>query len=347
MVQLRRHEVHGAAVALHAGSERAPMRVQAGKLRQQRRMDVDQPTGVVCDECGRKHTQEARQRHQARGVPVDLGGERRVEGCARGEAPVLDDAGGHAPARRHGKPRSTRNIADDCRNGYPGLEERLQVAATAGDEDDDRHEARSLIHSPRPVALLLEQREHPFRAVQVQRADRHERAPAPQLALHAESHDHAAVEHYALHQFRMVRGRCFGCAAQTLARQSAPRSRQVAASCVGARRQFLAFSMPCLNAPPRRHRQSSKVILLCGLFDLHHGHALARAARAAVVWRRRGGGSTTAQVQHTPQGFILCRIRASGRPAEQFVGSLAVRFPDDLRRVRDREHAASRKRSFA
>ena len=47
VVEFRRHEVHRAAVNLDAGLERAPVRMQAGERRQQRRMDVDQAVAVT------------------------------------------------------------------------------------------------------------------------------------------------------------------------------------------------------------------------------------------------------------------------------------------------------------
>src|SRR5690349_20846096 len=60
-------------------------------------------------------------------------------------------------------------------------------------------------HPARAVAVGLEQREHAFLAVQVQRAERDERAAAAQLALHAKRHDHAAVVHHALGHDGLVR----------------------------------------------------------------------------------------------------------------------------------------------
>ena len=47
MIHHRRDEVHGAAVNFNPGFERAAMRGQARKCRQQRGMDVDQAARVV------------------------------------------------------------------------------------------------------------------------------------------------------------------------------------------------------------------------------------------------------------------------------------------------------------
>ena len=44
-VQLGRHEVHGRAADADAILERLPLRVKAGKRRQQRRVDVQHPIG--------------------------------------------------------------------------------------------------------------------------------------------------------------------------------------------------------------------------------------------------------------------------------------------------------------
>ena len=49
-VDVRRDEMHGAAVDAHAVGQRAPMRVQPGIRRQQRRMDVEHAAGVAPNE---------------------------------------------------------------------------------------------------------------------------------------------------------------------------------------------------------------------------------------------------------------------------------------------------------
>src|SRR5687767_629237 len=55
------------------------------------------------------------------------------------------------------------------------------------------------------IAVLGEQREHAFFAVEVQRAQRDECVAAAQMALHAERHHHAAVVDHPLRHHRLVR----------------------------------------------------------------------------------------------------------------------------------------------
>ena len=84
VVELGGHEMHGAAVHAHAGLERAAVRVQPGKSRQQRRMDVEEPAGIALR---RKPAVSMRMKPasttRSGRVRVDLGGERGVEGFAR------------------------------------------------------------------------------------------------------------------------------------------------------------------------------------------------------------------------------------------------------------------------
>lgn len=53
MVEHRRHEMHSAAMRLHAGGQRLRVGVQSRKGRQQRRVDIDQPTTEVRHEAWR------------------------------------------------------------------------------------------------------------------------------------------------------------------------------------------------------------------------------------------------------------------------------------------------------
>src|SRR5438093_3007880 len=60
-------------------------------------------------------------------------------------------------------------------------------------------------HPGRAVTVRLEEREHAFLAVEMQCAERDERAAAAQIALHAERHDHVAVMQHPLGHHRLVR----------------------------------------------------------------------------------------------------------------------------------------------
>src|SRR6185503_4994987 len=71
-----------------------------------------------------------------------------------------------------------------------------------------RPEIRTTTKSEHPfgaIAVLGEEREHAFFAVEVQRAERDEGVAAAQLPLHAERHHYAAVVDHALGHHRLVR----------------------------------------------------------------------------------------------------------------------------------------------
>src|SRR5687767_9404470 len=90
VVELRSDEMHRAAMHLDAGLKRALVRVQSGKRRQERRMNVEQALAVARHERRGKDAHEAGERHYARRAAVNLGGERGVEGFARGMRAMLD-----------------------------------------------------------------------------------------------------------------------------------------------------------------------------------------------------------------------------------------------------------------
>jgi hypothetical protein len=100
--------VHGGAVLGVARRERALVRVQTRMERQQGRVDVQQPPGVVAHEAGREDAHEAGQDHEVGGVRVDATCELGIECLAVREALVIQDLGqrcrpgAHAPgsARR-------------------------------------------------------------------------------------------------------------------------------------------------------------------------------------------------------------------------------------------------------
>ena len=143
-----------------AGFDGAAVRVQARKGRQQRRMDVEQPSGVARHEARREDAHEAGQHHQRRRMRIDRIGQRRIESLARGEvlvrrpprsrcpapapsasppasALLLITAATRAPKRRAQRSRSAR--AHDGRH----------VGAAAGDQDHD------VLHGRRDYLLLV------------------------------------------------------------------------------------------------------------------------------------------------------------------------------------------------
>ena len=146
-IDLVTDEVHGRPMDTHARGERLRVRFQPGETGQQRRMDVDHATRVWPNKSGREHTHEARQNDQRRLMPIDFRRERAIEVIARSEVEMIDDrcrdtgAPGDFEARRIGP------VADDGPDGgiqliapvlmVGRLQQRLNVAAAAGDQDND------------------------------------------------------------------------------------------------------------------------------------------------------------------------------------------------------------------
>ena len=79
VVEFGGDEMHRRAVLGHAGGQRLGMRGQAGKQRQQRRVDIQHAAGVVLDERRRQDAHEAGQHDQVGRVAVDFGLQYGVE----------------------------------------------------------------------------------------------------------------------------------------------------------------------------------------------------------------------------------------------------------------------------
>ena len=102
IVELGGHEVHRRAMQLHPGLERAPVRMQPRKRRQQRGMDVEQPALVAAHEALGEHAHETREHDQIRRMGVDAFGQRGVEAGAVGVRGVIDHRGGNPVRTREG-----------------------------------------------------------------------------------------------------------------------------------------------------------------------------------------------------------------------------------------------------
>lgn len=147
VVEHGRHEMHRATMRAHAGGQglrmRMRMRMQAGKRRQQRRMDIDQPARVVIDEARREHPHESGQQHVIGRVAVDLLGQRGVERLAAGVVLVVEGRGGDALLARPIQAGGVRAAGDHGGHfGRPGLpaarlHQGLHVAAAPGNQDDE------------------------------------------------------------------------------------------------------------------------------------------------------------------------------------------------------------------
>ena len=127
------------------------MCVDAGIGRQQRRVNIDQLAAVALDEMVGEDAHEARQCDHVGRMAVYRCGQCGIEGCAVRIVPVRHDGG--RDAVRLGDLQSLRigAVADDRRDaaGQVRLQQRLHVAATAGDEDDD------VFHSLADLGLVL------------------------------------------------------------------------------------------------------------------------------------------------------------------------------------------------
>ena len=114
VVELRGDEMDGTAVNPDAGSKRAPVRVQAGKGRQQRRVNVEESATVALDESIGEHAHETGKQHEVRGMFVDRRRERRIERRAIGVTAVLDDGRGDPVRSRNIESGGVRHVTHDC-----------------------------------------------------------------------------------------------------------------------------------------------------------------------------------------------------------------------------------------
>ncbi len=140
-VQLAGDEMHGGAAHLDPVLEGLPLRLQARKRRQQRRMDVENGRGKRVEQDGTNQTHEPGKTHQphvARAQRVD---QRPIVVVAGREVVVRQTErvdSRLARAREAGRVRSVRNHDSYPRVQAPAsdcVDNRLQVAAAAGDEN--------------------------------------------------------------------------------------------------------------------------------------------------------------------------------------------------------------------
>ena len=168
-IDLVRDEVHGRAVNPYSARQRLAVRRKSGERRQQRRMDIDQPPGVMGDEAVRQHAHESGQHNECGLMRIDRLHQRRVEGITRGEVAVLehlrrhtcgfglDEAGSLRPIADHGGDAGVERLrpAFSARRG----EQRFEVAAAPGYQADDvLHQAA---HSTQGAAFFREIKEFP------------------------------------------------------------------------------------------------------------------------------------------------------------------------------------------
>ena len=99
-IHFRHDEMHGRAVLLRAGGERARVGVEALERRQQRRMDVEQPAVPLPHEPRRQQPHEAGEADELDAVRLQLVLQRALERLAvLAERLVIDDGGADACGR--------------------------------------------------------------------------------------------------------------------------------------------------------------------------------------------------------------------------------------------------------
>ena len=149
-IDVRRDVMNAASVNAHAVGECAAMRVQARIERQQRRMNVDDATGIVLDEIVAKHAHESGMHDQIRLGMRDLDSERVVKRVARAVTEMVDDRCRNAGSIRQCKPRRVGTIADHLRHRPVDVsrtrmcDQRAEIRAAPGDQNGDtqqRHRA--------------------------------------------------------------------------------------------------------------------------------------------------------------------------------------------------------------
>ena len=158
-VELGRHVVDRHPGLDVAGIQDGPMHLEPHHPRsavrgQQARMDVDRATrerGEV------RRPQQLVPAGQDGKLDARLGQRRPDGGVARGRIGVVgaaEDRGRHSVRRRDLESADAGPVADDERHGQPGIEDRLQVGATPGDEDSQPHRGRLMRtgRAPRPPA---------------------------------------------------------------------------------------------------------------------------------------------------------------------------------------------------
>ena len=120
------------------------MRMQAGEGWQQGWVNIEQAPLIVANKALCEDAHEARQHHQIGRVSINALGQRSVEGFpAAGESRVIDHRRRNTLLRSGFEALGIRPVADDGSNAHRQVaatdrcQQRLHVAATTGDENDD------------------------------------------------------------------------------------------------------------------------------------------------------------------------------------------------------------------
>lgn len=165
MVQLVCHLMHGSSGNTTTRVQRALMRAQAGKRRQQGRMNVEQPSAITRDESRREDTHEPRQHHEYTlpwlATPIDKLRQSNIEVLSGRQSLVIEHMGRDTvfPCKR--KPLRLCPVADNGHHAcaelfLPSLKPRCpdnggHVGASARDQNND------VLHTDQIMTLTLDE----------------------------------------------------------------------------------------------------------------------------------------------------------------------------------------------
>lgn len=140
-IEFRRHQMHGDAAHFHSVLNRLLLGIEPRERRQQRRMDVQNLVGERVDQPSTYEAHESGQTHQPNITRLQLSRESLIVVVTRGERTMREHDCFDARGTRAREALRIRAVRDD--DGDAGLEtalrdgvdERLQIAAAAGNEN--------------------------------------------------------------------------------------------------------------------------------------------------------------------------------------------------------------------
>ena len=146
--------MHRATMHFHPGLKRALMRMQAGKRRQQRWVDIDNAARIAIYKTLRKDAHKPGEHNKVRIKRINFCGQRRIKGLAADELLMVDNAGRDIVCIRERQTFSVGPVANDGLNvkRQLRLDKRLHVAAAPGYENDKGLHARLRVGSAWGVA---------------------------------------------------------------------------------------------------------------------------------------------------------------------------------------------------
>ena len=126
-------------------------------------MDVHQPARIPIDKTSREDAHETRKYHDIRSVGVDACGQRGVKIGALRISAVIDALGRNIVFAGESQTLGIGPVADDRNNPRgpsfqrTGIDDRLHIAAAAGNQDDN------VFHAAKCITRVLRTRAGPWR----------------------------------------------------------------------------------------------------------------------------------------------------------------------------------------